>query len=226
MRDGRSHCLLAVWFVLAAAGSTSAVTTVVLQTSSQDAYVRQATPNHGFRNTFSDRIEIQASTVPNGKERGLVQFNLSSIPQFSTITSAVLALYQGSTPAPTARTHGVFKVLSPWLESSVKWNTTPTSAVAPTATQTVGLVRNMFYSFTVTTDVQAWVNAPTTNFGWLVKDQAETSATALVAYVSRDDAAVAEQPHRPKLTISFTAPSCSTNAQCADSNPCTINERC
>ncbi len=211
---------------LVLASSVANATTTVVQPSNQDAYLRQDKPNHVFGNSTVDRIEIQSSTPSPRIERGLVQFDLSMIPQFSTVTSATLDLYQASSPVSPARTHGVYKVLESWLQSGVKWNTTPSAVAAPTATQSVGPVRNVFYSFVVGGDVQAWVNDPNSNHGWLVKDQAETTGNDTIAYTSRDDAAIPEQVHRPKLTITYTAPSCTTDAQCADANACTINEHC
>jgi hypothetical protein len=69
---------VAVTLVLASGVANA--TTVVIQPSSQDAYLRQDKPNRVFGNSTVDRIEVQSSTPNPRIERGLVQFDLSSIP--------------------------------------------------------------------------------------------------------------------------------------------------
>jgi hypothetical protein len=59
----------------------------------------------------------------------------------------------------------------------------------------------------------------------MVIDQAEGDTNwDIVKYVARETRDNAT--HKPKLDVDFTAPACATNADCADANPCTVNERC
>src|SRR5262245_25908368 len=206
----------------------AAATTVVLQPSSQDSFLRHENPNtpsgSGPANT---RIRVKSDGSGNPQAtfwRGILQFDLSTIPQFSTITGATLELFEGNTG--TQRTYGVHRVAAngSWLQATVKWNTQPTFAVAATSTNTVGDPPRDFRAFSVIPDVQAWANAPSSNHGWILKDESEASGSENINFVSMED--TADPTHRPRLTVTYTAPICSTNAQCQDTNLCTTNERC
>src|SRR5262245_7651006 len=206
-------------------GAASA-TTVQLQPSSQDSFVRHENPNtpsgSGPANT---RIRVRSDGSGNPQAtiwRGILQFDLSTIPQFAIVSAATLELFEGNTG--TTRTYGVHRVTGAWLQATVKWNTQPAFAAAATSTNTVGDAPRDFRAFDVLADVQAWVNAPAANHGWVLKDEAETSGAENINFISMED--TADPLHRPRLTIAYTAPPCSTNAQCADGNACTINERC
>jgi hypothetical protein len=210
---------------LVAVAGTARADTAVIQPSSQDAYVMQDFPNRprgsGLLNT---RFHVRTSTPNPRIRRGLVQFDLSSIPQYSTVNLATLDLYQDSSPVP-AHTNEVYRITDFWLQSSVKWNTQPTIQALATDSTTVGPVRQ-FYSWVVTADVQAWLNAPGTNHGWMVKDADETGSNDIISYVSLEESSVHDVGKRPRLTVDFTAPPCITDDDCADTNPCTVNERC
>ena len=219
--------LLAALASVAAAGSARA-TMVTIQPSSQDASILQDFPNRpkgsGTNNT---RFHVRTSTPNPRIRRGLVQFDLSSVPQFSTINSATLDLYQDSSPVGL-HTNDVHRISDPWLQATVKWNTQPAIQGTPTSSNaTVGPVRQ-FYSWSVQPDVQVWVNVPVQNHGWMVKDANETATNDIIAYVSAEEFTNPDLPKRPKLTIDFTAPICSTNADCVEvpDNLCTTNERC
>ncbi len=57
--------------------------------------------------------------------RGLIKFDLSSIPAGSTITSAVMTLTlnsAGGTDATNNRTMSVYRVLRAWAEATSDWN--------------------------------------------------------------------------------------------------------
>ncbi len=218
-----STVVLAV--VLSLVGTTTHATTITLQPSSQDAYITQDRPNKiagaSPRNT---RIRIMSSTPNPRIQRGLVQFNLSTIPAAATINSAIASLYEGNNPGVT-RTHGLHRVTAAWLQSAVKWNNQPPHVASASATASVGTSTG-FKAFDVTADVQVAVNLCAADRGWMVKDQAETTGNVSVNYIAKEEDAIPDQPNRPKLTVDFTAPPCSTNADCADANPCSINERC
>jgi hypothetical protein len=225
----RGTQVLAATLSLLVLNAPAYAATVTIQPSNQDASILQDSPNRpkgsGTNNT---RFHVRTSTVNPRVRRGLVQFDLSAIPQFAIINSAVVSLYQDSSPTGAAHTNNVFRINDPWLQSTVKWNTQPTIQGAATASNaTVGPVRQ-FYSWTVTPDVQIWINAPTSNHGWMVKDAAENGTNEIIAYVSAEEFANPDLFKRPKLVVDFTAPPCSTNADCAENpnNPCTTNERC
>jgi hypothetical protein len=208
-------------------GSAAEAANVVIQPSSQDAYVQQDKPNRiAGAGPSHTRIRVQASPPATQVRRGLVQFDLSSIPTGSAINSAILELYEGNNPSQ-AITHGVHRADAPWLQSTVKWNNQPVHEAVPTATTVVpaDTVRE-FRSFDVTTDVQSFISLCSTNHGWVVRDQSETASNQDENYIAREENQIPDIPHRPRLTVDFTPPGCAIDGDCGDGNPCTTNEHC
>ena len=199
---------------------------ITIQPSVQDTFVQQDSPKRisgaGPQNV---RIRVQSSPTTPARWRGFVQFDLSGIPQFSTINSATLTIYQSV--GKSGRTHGIHVVTAPWLQSVANWNTQPAYNPVPTATFPTLALKGP-QTATVTANVQAWVNAPATNHGWAVVDENETSGTVKVEvpYHAKEESQPGELANRPKLVIDFTATPCNTTQDCLDNNPCTVNERC
>jgi hypothetical protein len=154
-----------------------------------------------------------------------VQFSLAGIPLGSTVNSAIAELNAGNSPGNPTLIHGLHHITAPWLQSAVKWNNAPPFNASPTATAVVGSGQG-FKTFTVTPDVQAAVNLCAADHGWMVKDQSETATNDQVNYVSLEDIHPAQLAKRPRLTVDFTPPTCTTNADCADANFCTTDEQC
>jgi hypothetical protein len=197
-----------------------------VQPSSQDAFIRENAPNRiAGANPTNQRIRVQASPPDTQVWRGLVQFSLAGIPFGSTVNSAVAELNAGNNPSNPALSHGLHRVTAAWLQSAVKWNNAPPFAAAPSATALVGTGMG-FKSFPVTPDVQAAVNLCAADHGWLVKDQAETASNDQVNYVALEDTHPSQLTNRPRLTVDFTPPPCTTDGDCADGNFCTTNEQC
>lgn len=92
---------------------------------------------------------------------------------------------------------------------TLEWATLGGSlAASPSATLTVPASNNSItipvtWSSTaaLVADVQAWVNAPATNFGWMLKIVNETPGTKSRRWNSRSNS---DTP--PRLTVTFTAP--------------------
>jgi hypothetical protein len=92
-------------------------------------------------------------------------------------------------------------VTSIWSESTITWDTQPT--VSSTNTGTVIIPSSpSCVTWDVTADVQAWVSG-TANHGWRVSDQDETTSSAEVRYVTRENLDISL---RPTLLDDFTSP--------------------
>jgi len=218
---------LLLTILLLALGSTpTEATTVVIQPSSQDAFVTKDRPNRiAGANPTNTRIRVLASPPGTQIRRGLVQFSLASIPAGSIVSSARAELYAGNNALNPALRHGLHRIAEGWLQSAVKWNNQPAHEAAATATALVGSGRG-FKAFDVTPDVQAAVNLCAADHGWMVKDQAETATNDAVNYVALEERHPGEVANRPQMTVTFTPPACTTDADCADTNFCTTAERC
>ncbi|MBI5364039.1 MAG: DNRLRE domain-containing protein [Planctomycetes bacterium] len=171
------------------------------------------------------------TTAQSAKRRALVKFDVASaIPAGSTIVSAALVLNmsQSAVGPVDVRLH---RVLASWGEGAsnatgqegtgttaqagdATWTmrffpgtpwTTPGGdfAATPSAIHTVDFGPNDTWSSLATaSDVQAWLNAPSSNFGWILIGPEGAGASAK-RFDSRTNPTVA---NRPQLVIDFTPP--------------------
>lgn len=135
-----------------------------------------------------------------GAKRSLVQFNVSSgVPGNATIQSATLTLcMRNIVSLAVGRTHSVHRVTSSWGETTATWNNIPTFSGTASSSIVVPLLAGCV-DFDVTADVQAWTDGSASNFGWMLKDAAETGGATTVNYGAREGVAA----DRPQLTITF-----------------------
>jgi hypothetical protein len=172
------------------------------------------------------------STIGGFKlRRGVIAFNLSSIPVGSTILSATLTLHMSQTSSGS-QSIGIHTLTKNWGEGSsdasgnegqgapattndATWIHTYynsqfwTSAGGDfnsTASATTNVNATGFYNWssaTVTADVQNWVNTPANNFGWLVKNVNETPSQTAKRFDSRENA---NTSFRPVLQVTYCPP--------------------
>jgi signal peptidase I len=171
----------------AAAASFCATPGTTTVNASADSTVAQATPttNSGTSTTLS------VSSATSANQRTLVTFALPTTPAHCTVTAAVLTFAVSS--GVTARTLGVTPVPTTWTESGVTWSSQP--AVSGTAI-TAASVATGSLSLTVTSQVQGMYAG--SNFGFLVKDQTESSTTSRTQTFSSRQGATP-----PKLAVTF-----------------------
>lgn len=165
------------------------------------------------------------SQATNSIRRGLVAFDFAAIPAGSIINSVSLTLHQDSTN-PANATVSLHRLAEGWGEgtsvglgngapattsdatwlhrsfNSVLWSTPGGAfAAAPSAATVVG--GNGFYTWTSPTlvsDVQAFVNNPGSNFGWMLRGDESTAGSAK-RFHTREET---EPSFRPNLTIDYT----------------------
>lgn len=93
------------------------VTGVTVQ-ASQDTWIDEAHSNSNYGNTSSFTVTNAAK-----RGRGLVQFDLSSIPVGTLLKSATLRLFTGSVTNPQNSIITVNPVNVPWTETGADWKT-------------------------------------------------------------------------------------------------------
>jgi hypothetical protein len=166
----------------------------------------------------------------NGKRRGLVRFDLSAIPSGAQVTVATLTLTLLRTQSETSQVtvHRVTEswgegtslcdipcgqgtISTPndatWLHRfypGTNW-TTAGGSFSPTVSATATVANTVGVAFTwsgaqMAADVQSWIASPAANAGWILRDEASSSAKA---YASRQYPTVAQ---RPQLTVTYTVP--------------------
>jgi hypothetical protein len=130
-------------------------------------------------------------------DRSFVQFDLSSIPANSTVSSATITLCLTPDPGAGGRIHELIPITDLWSEGSLTWANQPAASGAISATMTMPATADCI-SADVTVTVQGWVSgAP--NLGWRISDQDEASAL-LVQYSTREEPTAVL---RPTLTVTY-----------------------
>ena len=172
---------------------TKSIYSVTLQASA-DAYISDQQQNNNY-NTSEMRVESYYQGTGRNI-RSLIRFDTLIIPVGSSIISATLNINAGTVPGET-RTYQVYSTTTPWAESVVTWNTQP----SVTSTATSSSTSPGWMGWTVTSDVQGWVNG-NNNYGWQIRDQTENSNTQFItAFHSREN----PDPNlRPSLVIQYT----------------------
>ena len=158
--------------------------------------------------------------------RGLLAFDLRSMPAGSTITSATLTLYMSMTRAGPQLVE-IHRARADWGEGTVTgsgagnsaetgdatwlhtfydtafWSS-PGGDFAPAPSASALVDRMGLYTWGSTAglvaDVQSWIDAPGTNYGWVLLGN-ETTNTTTKAFVSR------EGDRKPLLTVEYE-PAC------------------
>jgi len=195
--------------------STPAPVTVTLQPSTADAFVNQYSPTTPAGTGTTMEVLDRSGRA----RRALVAFDLTSIPAGSAVTSAALNLYASSAP-PISKTLEVRRLLGPWSESAVTWNTQPNSGEADASTS--GGTQSGWKSWDVRTAVAAWISGASTNHGFVVRASDESAPFGQTyVFATREGTTPAQ---RPSLSVTYQAPtawSCpfTGNAQCAPAIP-------
>jgi hypothetical protein len=158
--------------------------------------------NYGTKKDLNAIAWTNSGNISN--IRSLIQFDLSSIPANAVVTSALLSLYYN--PSSTEGTHSgtntalLQRVTSSWGELTVTWDTQPTTTTVNQATLPSSSSSTQDYpNINVTAMVQEMVTNPSTNFGFMLRQQTETIFRKMI-FASSDNVTAAL---RPKLVVSY-----------------------
>ena len=190
--------------------ATPTTTTAVADTTAQ-----QATP----AGNFGALTTLTVSSGVNVNQRIYLRFNLTAcspaIPASATVRLATLRLYMTVVPG-ACRTLDIFPPTTSWVETTLTWNNQPFGTTLnnpPTASRTgtfnvgtpVGCQNQATGAYvvggTVTSDVTKFVAGTATNFGWMIRDDAEGSATTRTATFSAKELGTVAQ--EPQLVITY-----------------------
>lgn len=192
------------------------------ETTGLDTFLRKGQPvtnQNGDGNIGVGEDNVGGDLV----DRGLIQFDLSSIPADSVINSAVLTLtysFAGNTDATNNRTMRVYRMLRAWEETTCTWNTYDgtnnwgTAGASNTTTDReasdIGSVAcattdAQFATKDVTLTASAIQEMITggafTNNGFLL--QMDTETDDLYLFCTSNNATASR---RPKLVVDYTPP--------------------
>ena len=172
-------------------------------TTGKDSWLDENNPttNHGTAALLGIGYRSATSKI----SRGIFQFDLTGIPQGSTINSATFSIYATGTDEGESgnRTYEVHYVTQSWDESTVTWSNQPTFDATVEDSVVVTANTTGFKTFSsMATVVQEWLDGDQTNYGIVVKVNNETLAPSM-NYATSDNATAA---NRPKLVVNYTPP--------------------
>ncbi len=175
---------------------------------------------------------VAGNTISRGPRRALLRFDVSSVASTSVIQSALLQLTNTSPSAvgqlTGMQTFSIRRISNSWTEGTTatgtagqgdpaqgggaswlrrtspatSWSTPGGDFAAQTGTILVTDASQAFTSTELKTDVQGWVAAPATNFGWILIGNEGVTKT-VKWFATRENPTVTA---RPKLTVIFRPP--------------------
>jgi len=170
-------------------------------TANGDTYVRSDQVNNSFGTATTLDVNAQGSAM----RRLFVRFDVTAcspeIASDAIVHSATFRLTTASLASTSTRTYDLYRATSSWTESTT-WATQPTVAGSATASTTVPALTVAGTSFTWAAgrDVQAFVAADQTNFGWRLNDANEGGLVSLATSFNSREAA----SNRPQLAITYS----------------------
>ena len=210
-------------------------------TPAADTTLFELFPNH---NLGLSSLAVGATASTGSRTRGLLRFDVSSIPSNAVIESATLTFAVTRTPSVGGEpsTFSVHRFLSPWNEGAGTGNTgTPASLGETTwvsqfhgsapwlqpgasaglnyvATPSGGVDISGVATYAIENlqaDVQAWITNSTGNHGWIMISSDEATDATARRIASREDGF---NPH-PALLVQYSEPPAEPVPQLASATP-------
>lgn len=215
--------------IAAGVGGSASAATVTLAAAKDNTIFNSLVDT--LSNGAGERL-FSGRTGTGEQRRALVAFDLSSIPPGSTITSAALTLHlsrsnsgpinydlrklladwgEGASDADSAEGQGAqaapgdatwwhtFYDTQSWTAAGGDFSATVSSI---TAVDSVPQFETWPSTAQMVADVQGWLDAPATNFGWIVR-VAQPGGTTAKRFDSRQHA---DPAVRPQLVVDFVGP--------------------
>ena len=185
--------------------------TIVLQPNSsqgKDACIasKNNTTNFGNNPDFPAVAWTNGGSLSNA--RGLLEFDLSAIPNGATISSAKLSLY--SFNSPSNGSHSTMsgsnesllrRITSPWNENTVTWDNQPSTTTVNQVTLPASTNAIQHYlDINVTNLIQDMINDPSNSHGFLIQLVTEQYYRRMV-FASSD---ASDTSLHPKLEVTYT----------------------
>ncbi len=167
---------------------------------SEDATVIEI-PDSGLNGTT---VRVQSSGLTGNQRAVFKVTDLSALPANATVLDAELVLNSVVGPA-SDRIYDVHQITTAWAESTVLWSTVGNALGSLSSSNSVGTGFLGEKMWDVTSDVIAFIAAPATNHGWVLKDNVENAPVAAFS-----DWASSEYPInpdlQPRLVIQYNTP--------------------
>ena len=165
------------------------------------------TSNFGSTPEFNALSWTYSGTITD--LRSLIYWNFSFIPTNAVVTNAKLTLYWNPNSSNTGHsiTSGsneatIVKIISPWDENVVTWNTQPATDTLNQAYVPVSTSQQQDFVIDVSALVQVLVSSPSDNYGIMLKLLNETYFRSLI-FCSSDHPDPAKHP---RIEVCYTIP--------------------
>ena len=128
----------------------------------------------------NDCKELLVGKKSSNVNRTLIQFDLSSLPLFLTITNCSLHIFLSRNDCPdTSKYLEVFQILSKWTGRKANCTKQPLIASTPLRVTTITDQNDVFVSLNITTLVQNWYTNQSANLGIMLRMRDETADTLI-----------------------------------------------
>lgn len=182
--------------------------TIEIGPPASDCWINQASPT--ARNCGPNSDYVRVGMNDGSARRGLLRFDLASIPRDATISDADLQLYLDHTKSLTdvwseytaRRASKTWTSDATWLTSngSDNWSEVGGDFIPSGAPgKDLNGSATGFKSLPALAPVQAWVDGTKPNYGFIVKQRAETDRNVLFFFSANS----ADASKRPKLVVSY-----------------------
>jgi hypothetical protein len=189
--------------------------TLTNQPVSRDCWMNQSSPTTYYCGNPSSFIRVgRADTSTSSRKRGLLDFDVSTIPSSALVRDATISLYlDPSQTATTATADYAFYTAGKAFDSA-NWNTAGAAGnwaggdPGSTAYGTKSLSGTGASAYKTFTDlgplIQGWVDESITHSGLVLKQVGESTANTLYFYSSSN--ATSNNNKRPYLNVTYTNP--------------------
>ena len=197
----------------------------------KDTWITSVSPNEN--NGANDVLKVKSTS---GNNSILLQFDLSNISSSAVITSATVTLYREAGADNGAENISVYRLTRSWDEGTgvsqqsrdgATWsNATNTTAwttaggdYASTEITRTSVTTDGYYTWTITSLVQGWVNGTWSNYGMIFANS--VSGDSQNTFTSGDDTVAAQ---RPQFNVSYTTALNITFVSPTPDNGATLNQ--
>ena len=169
--------------------------------------------NSASTEAMSGHMIVGHLQLANAMSRGLLRFELTSLPSGAVVNSATLTVTV-TISASAADTHALHRMTAPWDEATANWilsgfdewmNGGGDYQSSPDATLSIAGAGDYTFLSTpgLVSSVQAWVDNTNSNHGWVLRSQSEASGRNGRRFSTRE-----ESPSLPvtTLTVDYTIP--------------------